>query len=60
MQFFPRMRNALSKLRPGLISSETHFPYGSHNYFIVLRISSNGEAGTFQAQGTANDTRIHR
>ena len=60
MQFIPPMRNAFSKLRPRLISSETHFPYGSHNYFVILGISSNGGAGTSQAQGAANDTRIHR
>ena len=60
MQFFPPMRNAFGNLRQGQISSETHFPYGSHNYFIILRISSNGGAGTIQAQGTANDNRIHR
>ena len=33
------IRNAFIKIRQGLISSETHFPYGSHNYFIILRIS---------------------
>ena len=48
MQFFPPMRNASSKLRQELISSETHFPYGSHNYFIILRIISNVERALFK------------